>query len=97
MLIVHDNFKLCPIVPHFTDLFFQFTKNTAVKKCLSYVLIYAVYLEYIVTCNFVRPYPFLLTLYVQYTKNSDNKQWLPFELKFAVYLVYIVTSNFVRP
>ena len=38
------------------------------------------YLEYIVTSNFVRPYPILLTLYVQYTKNQTVKKRLPFKL-----------------
>ena len=42
------------------------------------------YLEYIVTSNFVRPYPILLTLYGQYTKEPAGKKWLPFELICAV-------------
>ena len=53
------------------------------------------YIEKIVTINFVRPYPNLLTLGVQYTKNQAVKKWLPFKLTCAVYLEYMVTSNFV--
>ena len=51
-------------------------KNPAVKKWPKFELIGAVYLEYIVTSNFVRPNPILLTLYVQYTKNQAVKKWL---------------------
>ena len=43
-----------------------------------------VYLEYIVTIHFVRPYPNLLTFYVQYTKTLGVKKWLPFEFICAV-------------
>ena len=57
----------------------------------------AVYLEYILTIHFVRPYPNLLTLYVQYTKTLTVKKWLPFELICAVYLEYIIAIHFVCP
>ena len=69
----------------------------AVKKWLPFELICAIYLEYIVTIPFVRPYPNLLTLYDHYTKTLAVKKWLPFELICAVYLEYIVTNHFVRP
>ena len=67
-------------------LYVQYTKTLAVKKWLPFELICAVYLEYILTIHFVRPYPNLLTLYVQYTKTLAVKKWLPFELICAVYL-----------
>ena len=54
-------------------LYVQYTKTQAVKKWLPFELICAVYLEYIVTIHFVRPYPNLLTLYVQYTKKQAVK------------------------
>ena len=59
-------------------LFIQYTKKPAFTKWLPFELICAVYLEYIVTSSFVRPYPTLLTLYVQYTKNQAVKNWPPF-------------------
>ena len=45
------------------------------------------YLEYIVTSNFVRPYPILLSLYVQFEKKPAVKKWLPCELICAIYIV----------
>jgi hypothetical protein len=62
----------------------HFSKNQAVKKWLPYELIFAVYLEYVDTSNFVWPYPILLTFYVQYTKNPAVKSGFQ----------YIVPSNF---
>ena len=41
---------------------------------------YTVYLEYIVTNNFVQWSPILNTLYIQYTKNQAVKKWLQFKL-----------------
>ena len=67
---------------------------------LPFELICAVYLDYIVTIHFVRPYPNLLSLYVQYvqyTKTLAVEKWLPFELTYAVDLEYIVTIHFFRP
>ena len=75
---------------HDLTLYVQYTKNQAVKKWLPFELIYAVYLEYIVTIHFVCPYPNLLTFYVQYTKTLPFKKWLLFEL---ICSVYIVTLN----
>ena len=66
----------------------------AVTKWLPCELICAVYLEYIVINNFVRPYPNSLTLYVQYTMTLAVTKWLPFELIYAVYLEYTVTIHF---
>ena len=71
--------------------------NYAIKKWLPFELICAVYLEYIVTINFVQPYQNLLNLYVQYNKNQAIKKLVPFELIYTVYLEYIITNNFVRP
>ena len=45
----------------------HFSKNQAVNKWLPFELICAIYLEYIVTSNFVKLYPILQTLYVQHT------------------------------
>ena len=67
ILRVHHSHSLCLSRPKFTDLFcsviyheltfyVQHTKNQAVKKWLQFELICAVYLEYIVTIHFVRPY-----------------------------------------
>ena len=77
---------------HELTLYVQYTKNQAVKKWLQFELICEVYLEYIVTIHFVRPYPSLLTLYVQYTKTLAIKKWLPFELICAVYIVTLNSS-----
>ena len=68
----------------------------AVQKWLPFELICVVYLEYIVTIHFVRPYQNLLTIYVQYTKTLAIKKRLPFELICALYLEYIATIHFVR-
>ena len=96
MLRVHSNHKLCLNLPKFTDLVCSAHQELKRQKCLPYELICTVYLEYIVTINFVRPYPNLLTLYVQYTKNQAVKKWLPCEPISVVYLRDIVTINFVR-
>ena len=40
--------------PFFLTLYVQYTKNTAVKKWLSFEHICAVYIQYIETCNSVR-------------------------------------------
>ena len=61
-------------------LYVQYTKNPAVKKWLPFELTCALYLEYIETNGFVRPYSILLTIYVQYIKNAAVKKWLPFDL-----------------
>ena len=98
ILRVHSNQSLCPSIPKFTDLIYSMHQETlAVKKWLPFEIIGAVYIKYIVTIHFVRPYQNLLTLYVQYTKTLAVKKWLPFELICAVYLEYIVTIHFVRP
>ena len=77
---------------HELTLYVQYTKNLAFKKWLPFERICEVYLEYIVTIHFVRPYPNLLTLYVQYTKTLAVKKWLPFELICAVYIVSLNSS-----
>ena len=59
---VHCNHLLCPTVPKFNDLICSVNKKQTVKKWLPFKLISAVYLKYIVTINFVRPYQDLLTL-----------------------------------
>ena len=63
----------------------QYTKNQAVKKWLSFELICAVYLEFIVTMNFARPYQNLLTLHDKYIKNQAVKKWHPYELICTAY------------
>ena len=78
------------VIYHELTLYVQYTKNQAVQKWISFRSLCAVYLEYIVTIHFVRPYPNLLTLFVQYTKNLAVKKCLRFEL---VYAAYIVTSK----
>ena len=77
---------------HELTLYVQYTKNQAVKKWLQFELICEVYLEYIVTIHYVRPYPSLLTLYVHYTKTLAIKKWFPFELMSAVYIVTLYSS-----
>ena len=77
-------------------LYVYHTNNPAIKKWFLFELIYAVYILYIVTSNFLAPYPILQTFYVQYINPAVNK-WLSLELTCAVYLEYIVTSYFVRP
>ena len=72
ILRVHSNPSLCPSVPNLLTLYVQYTKTLAVKKWLLFEPVCAVYLEYIVTIHFVRPYQNLLTLYVQwYTSCND--------------------------
>ena len=54
-------------------LFVQYTKTPAVKKCLQFELISAVYLEYILPIHIVCQHPNLLTFYVQYTQTLAVK------------------------
>ena len=72
---------------HELTLYVKYTKNQTVIKWIPFELIWEVYLEYIVTIHFVRPYSSLLTWYVQYTKTLAVKKWLPFALICAVYIV----------
>ena len=91
---VHSNHSLCPSVPKFTDLICSVHQYPSHQNWLPFVLICVVDLEYIVTINFVCPYPNLLTLYVQCTKTLAVKKWLPLELICAVDIEYIVTILF---
>ena len=65
-----------PVIYHELTFYVQQTKKQAIKKWLPFELIFAVYLEYIVTIHFVSPYLNLLTLFVQYTKTLPVKKWL---------------------
>ena len=67
-------------------LYVQYIKNKAVKKWLPFEFICAVYLEYILTIDFIHPNQNLMIIYIQYTKTLSVKKWLPFELRYAVYL-----------
>ena len=58
----------------------QYTKNQALINWFPFELIFAVYLEYIVSSHFDYSYPIILTLYVQYTKKPAVKKWLSFDL-----------------
>ena len=89
-LTLLDCLQLC------LTLYLQSTKHPAVKKCRSFELICALYLEYIVTCKCVPSSPIFMTFYVQSTKNTTVKKFLQFEIICAVYLEYKVTSNFVQ-
>ena len=73
-LIEHSNYSLCPFIPKFTDLICSVHQDPSHKKWLTFELICAVSLEYIVTIHFVHSYPNLLTLYVQYTKTQAIKK-----------------------
>ena len=77
---------------HELILYVQYSQNQAVKKWLPFEFICAVNLEYIVTINFVHPYPNLLTLYAQHTKTLAIKKWLLFDLIWAVYIVTLNRS-----
>ena len=94
-LRVHSNHSLCPSIPKFTGPICSVHQDPSRQKWLPFELICAVYLEYIVSIHFVRPYPNLLTLYIQYTKSLAVKKWLPFELIYAVYIVTLNSSPVV--
>ena len=74
-------------------LYVQYIKNKAIKKWLPFELRCAVYLEYILTIDFIHPNQNLMIIYIQFTKTLAVKKWLTF-VQYT--WEYIANIDFVR-